>query len=143
MIRPPPRSTRTDTLFPYTTLFRSVHARFPFIRLDVTADPRQRAAAYYDRIAWCSPLRSLGSPTPAVGPEREWERVEPRHWHLFRWGPCARSSRPAAARVRRARRPRLQTAPPCRSGPRAETVDRKSTRLKSSHQCDYLKRYSC
>src|SRR3546814_19533431 len=25
MIRPPPRSTRTDTLFPYTTLFRSLH----------------------------------------------------------------------------------------------------------------------
>src|SRR3546814_13986537 len=24
MIRPPPRSTRTDTLFPYTTLFRSL-----------------------------------------------------------------------------------------------------------------------
>src|SRR3546814_13843798 len=24
MIRPPPRSTRTDTLFPYTTLFRSI-----------------------------------------------------------------------------------------------------------------------
>src|SRR3546814_7791335 len=27
MIRRPPRSTRTDTLFPYTTLFRSVQAR--------------------------------------------------------------------------------------------------------------------
>src|SRR3546814_10971569 len=27
MIRPPPRSTRTDTLFPYTTLFRSAHLR--------------------------------------------------------------------------------------------------------------------
>src|SRR3546814_20300326 len=27
MIRLPPRSTRTDTLFPYTTLFRSVLAR--------------------------------------------------------------------------------------------------------------------
>src|SRR3546814_14000748 len=26
MIRRPPRSTRTDTLFPYTTLFRSKHA---------------------------------------------------------------------------------------------------------------------
>src|SRR3546814_2510001 len=26
MIRPPPRSTRTDTLFPYTTLFRSLAA---------------------------------------------------------------------------------------------------------------------
>src|SRR3546814_17516797 len=25
MIRRPPRSTRTDTLFPYTTLFRSYH----------------------------------------------------------------------------------------------------------------------
>src|SRR3546814_1686671 len=24
MLRPPPRSTRTDTLFPYTTLFRSL-----------------------------------------------------------------------------------------------------------------------
>src|SRR3546814_282794 len=27
MIRRPPRSTRTDTLFPYTTLFRSAHAQ--------------------------------------------------------------------------------------------------------------------
>src|SRR3546814_5818902 len=27
MIRPPPRSTRTDTLFPYTTCFRSVRRR--------------------------------------------------------------------------------------------------------------------
>src|SRR3546814_12649693 len=27
MIRRPPRSTRTDTLFPYTTLFRSAVAR--------------------------------------------------------------------------------------------------------------------
>src|SRR3546814_9443916 len=27
MIRRPPRSTRTDTLFPYTTLFRSVRSR--------------------------------------------------------------------------------------------------------------------
>src|SRR3546814_14599653 len=29
MIRRPPRSTRTDTLFPYTTLFRSMHRRRP------------------------------------------------------------------------------------------------------------------
>src|SRR3546814_1799523 len=27
MIRRPPRSTRTDTLFPYTTLFRSLRSR--------------------------------------------------------------------------------------------------------------------
>src|SRR3546814_1364220 len=38
MILRPPRSTRTDTLFPYTTLFRSPHAR-----LDLTsAIPRAR-----------------------------------------------------------------------------------------------------
>src|SRR3546814_3036153 len=29
-IRRPPRSTRTDTLFPYTTLFRSRRERLPF-----------------------------------------------------------------------------------------------------------------
>src|SRR3546814_2066311 len=28
MLRRPPRSTRTDTLFPYTTLFRSLGCRF-------------------------------------------------------------------------------------------------------------------
>src|SRR3546814_7459764 len=29
MIRRPPRSTRTDTLFPYTTLFRSISRGYP------------------------------------------------------------------------------------------------------------------
>src|SRR3546814_3002908 len=38
MIRRPPRSTRTDTLFPYTTLFRSPHGALRGDR------PRQRAA---------------------------------------------------------------------------------------------------
>src|SRR3546814_3855227 len=35
MIRRPPRSTRTDTLFPYTTLFRSavLSLIFPFVRI--------------------------------------------------------------------------------------------------------------
>src|SRR3546814_18114126 len=33
MIRRPPRSTRTDTLFPYTTLFRSERNRYPAINL--------------------------------------------------------------------------------------------------------------
>src|SRR3546814_9446456 len=32
MIRRPPRSTRTDTLFPYTTLFRSVPDGAPVVR---------------------------------------------------------------------------------------------------------------
>src|SRR3546814_19787953 len=42
MIRRPPRSTRTDTLFPYTTLFRS-----PFVRRKLGAGgfERQRVGA--------------------------------------------------------------------------------------------------
>src|SRR3546814_1548918 len=36
MIRRPPRSTRTDTLFPYTTLFRSI----PFEAVKLTAGAR-------------------------------------------------------------------------------------------------------
>src|SRR3546814_12622863 len=34
MIRRPPRSTRTDTLFPYTTLFRSVERGFAGQQID-------------------------------------------------------------------------------------------------------------
>src|SRR3546814_8605470 len=39
MIRRPPRSTRTDTLFPYTTLFRSA------ILIETCQDPLQVKAA--------------------------------------------------------------------------------------------------
>src|SRR3546814_1946586 len=42
MIRRPPRSTRTDTLFPYTTLFRSHHARLPAGRQDRRARLQRR-----------------------------------------------------------------------------------------------------
>src|SRR3546814_4957622 len=41
MIRRPPRSTRTDTLFPYTTLFRSVPARLELDRLARAGDHRR------------------------------------------------------------------------------------------------------
>src|SRR3546814_4254467 len=47
MIRRPPRSTRTDTLFPYTTLFRSASfstsRRSPATRPDITCIPCSRA----------------------------------------------------------------------------------------------------
>src|SRR3546814_10875434 len=45
MIRPPPRATRTDTLFPYTTLFRSDEARALLDRIDVTTDAGLRDRA--------------------------------------------------------------------------------------------------
>src|SRR3546814_12320267 len=43
MVQRPPRSTRTDTLFPYTTLFRSARGGngAPWL----ACDPRQRRAA--------------------------------------------------------------------------------------------------
>src|SRR3546814_15247257 len=37
MIRRPPRSTRTDTLFPYTTLFRSAQVRRAAVALALLA----------------------------------------------------------------------------------------------------------
>src|SRR3546814_20964978 len=42
MIRPRPRSTRTDTLFPYTTLFRSI--RYPGGDVGVVVAHRHRGA---------------------------------------------------------------------------------------------------
>src|SRR3546814_11758333 len=39
MIRRPPRSTRTDTLFPYTTLFRSGAPALPTSKLAPVPDP--------------------------------------------------------------------------------------------------------
>src|SRR3546814_19493898 len=47
MIRRPPRSTRTDTLFPYTTLFRSPDIRQIARGLD--RSPRRRGEAEHQR----------------------------------------------------------------------------------------------
>src|SRR3546814_4479546 len=47
MIRRPPRSTRTDTLFPYTTLFRSGQGRTTAEKAGTTA--RRRCAHGTDR----------------------------------------------------------------------------------------------
>src|SRR3546814_5157736 len=57
MLRRPPRSTRTDTLFPYTTLFRS-----PFLsgRPGDNATSRQIAAAH--RLPGSTPTVSPGTP---------------------------------------------------------------------------------
>src|SRR3546814_5535553 len=53
MIRLPPRSTRTATLFPYTTLFRSFHREGGFERPVGIAQHRKgcRAALQMQRIA--------------------------------------------------------------------------------------------
>src|SRR3546814_7272943 len=58
MIRRPPRSTRTDTLFPYTTLFRSpkLSVRL-FVHPGSSPGPRQRR-------------RHQASESPASSPHR-------------------------------------------------------------------------
>src|SRR3546814_4426755 len=66
MIRRPPRSTRTDTLFPYTTLFRSICRQTHDARCSIAIRPDNEAApgrAGRDR------RRSAagGAPSPAVG----------------------------------------------------------------------------
>src|SRR3546814_20261893 len=54
MIRPPPRSTRTDTLFPYTTLFRSV------------CFTGNRQQLFFFRIRICEGAEPLGDAFPAL-----------------------------------------------------------------------------
>src|SRR3546814_5771713 len=55
MVRRPPRSTRTDTLFPYTTLFRSI-----------MAVPEWQSAAVEE---------GFGRPIYDIADEKAWTRV--------------------------------------------------------------------
>src|SRR3546814_8418949 len=57
MLRRPPRSTRTDTLFPYTTLFRSPVALLPVVVVDARTAVGNRRAAKQNHAA---PLRNRG-----------------------------------------------------------------------------------
>src|SRR3546814_3725473 len=64
MIRRPPRSNRTDTLFPYTTLFRSCAVEHVYHGVEVGGQPEQvildNAAAHFgpamregvERLGW-------------------------------------------------------------------------------------------
>src|SRR3546814_9676532 len=71
MIRRPPRSTRTDTLFPYTTLFRSLEGSPALIlgrRSDVIASNALARALFTD-----------------------WEAIPPRERNYARWMLLSRS----------------------------------------------------
>src|SRR3546814_12001132 len=64
MLRRPPRSTRTDTLFPYTTLFRSVGAD------DLDVERLQRAPEMRHAIAPCGAGAGVAENAVLVGIER-------------------------------------------------------------------------
>src|SRR3546814_14793501 len=115
MIRRPPRSTLTDTLFPYATLFRSHAARAGTRPQGLVAarDAGDAGAAHRgDDAVLAQPLhlqpRAGEGPRPAVPPERA--AAAPR----------AGQFRDAAARG-------------CARSGDAGLPDRKSTRLNSSH----------
>src|SRR3546814_138750 len=95
MIRRPPRSTRTDTLFPYTTLFRSVDALNPLpqrqlgrvqgrfrrhselqaaLRLRALVEARTRCVATNRCAAQASAVRA----EPALGPHCFFEETPAR-----------------------------------------------------------------
>src|SRR3546814_11840593 len=67
MIRRPPRSTRTDTLFPYTTLFRSLKAGFLTIWPTRRPSPVPRNAM--------APSRPRRKPTRSGVPARSEEHT--------------------------------------------------------------------
>src|SRR3546814_1518414 len=112
MIRRPPRSTRTDTLFPYTTLFRSVGGE----RLAVHAHaflPEEQATGIEERVQDGDDHRDHGD---------EWKRDQ-RAADVHRPLRCPENLGPANAFFVNLRL-RLDLA---------VHQDRKSTRLNSSH----------
>src|SRR3546814_18061275 len=89
MIRRPPRSTRTDTLFPYTTLFRSRYALLKLalggMRVGVSARLAKQAFAQ----AFAVPVDDV---------EELWHAIPPPYGPLFAWGE-GRAPRPDLADV--------------------------------------------
>src|SRR3546814_16609264 len=78
MIRRPPRSTRTDTLFPYTTLFRSDFGLFdaqPADHADRTAPKIEGAVIIHTENAGV--ISRFERPVRRVGRRRQTERRHP------------------------------------------------------------------
>src|SRR3546814_1394741 len=126
MIRRPPRSTRTDTLFPYTTLFRSRDGEPVPSEVAPHLGVRQRENAIHDLVGAENPISHRNRAFGDGVEQYERRRLVTRDAHaraLARiddiiWKIAAR---PAVHRNRHHRH--------------AVTVDRKCTRLNSSHYC--------
>src|SRR3546814_20920689 len=97
MIRRPPRSTRTDTLFPYTTLFRSNNVIQRIVE-QKDANDQERAICEVNTGIMVTPTAQL----------KKWPAHRPRACRSTRWNNAT---------------PFLCSA----------KIDRKSTRLNSSH----------
>src|SRR3546814_9529089 len=112
MIRRPPRSTRTDTLFPYTTLFRSGNYHV------ITRDHMERMK---DQAIVCNIGHFDNEIDVASVEGLEWEEIKPQVDHIIF---------PDGKRIILLAKGRLVNLG-CATG--HPSLDRKSTRLNSSH----------
>src|SRR3546814_7869023 len=78
MLRRPPRSTRTDTLFPYTTRFRSAARRLHQLQ-PARLKPVRGGAAFILVV-----LPRSGLPVPVS--QSEFVRIRGLRYHVRRWG---------------------------------------------------------
>src|SRR3546814_14857719 len=111
MRRRPPRSTRTDTLFPYTTLFRSDEHRFDGVAV-IGVDEHvwrhtRRGDKYVTVIIDLTPIRD------GTGPSRLLDLVDGRSKAVFktRLADGPQDGRDAGAVAEWAGSTRFQTAP--------------------------------
>src|SRR3546814_11883377 len=127
MLRRPPRSTRTDTLFPYTTLFRSA-GRHPFSGTSVsTVSRRSPPPAMLEEL---STVHRYPEWNEAAGRyNKDWTRVEEFvPWDTDNSIDLGRATEPPSREMRR-QLARLGLG----LDPHSHQADRKSTRLNSSH----------
>src|SRR3546814_10009551 len=149
MIRRPPKSTRTDTLFPFTTLFRSLQELFPCFRCPTFEtegkNPRITERANFTHFQGCDPGHffpgdRLLRVSDTVG--QAFEYLRQRHLekllllrvkdiissHYFDRVACfANGALVGRKPIQLVLRPIFQALGP--------VSDRKSTRLNSSHYC--------
>src|SRR3546814_9697714 len=71
MIRRPPRSTRTDTLFPYTTLFRSPNTARDRVRTVTASKGRPGTAATSTARSWHSRAKAASARRPKTSRRSE------------------------------------------------------------------------
>src|SRR3546814_4433309 len=87
MIRRPPRSTRTDTLFPYTTLFRSLAANHAGERFEgVVEAVEQQVLGLFDQALAARArgvLEDVAQGGPEIGLPDEAQRVDLLREHGF------------------------------------------------------------
>src|SRR3546814_14352688 len=112
MIRRPPRSTRTDTLFPYTTLFRSLGHRVDDGTTGVPSrpalPPHEIPGIRHPRTAPTTgtpPPHASGSAKQRQRPPMHQPNVRPRCIRLPSHGPTVRSANPWHAAPFRLRNP--------------------------------------